>query len=71
MCHFMCFYKEENMLNIKHLTKLTAAKRRLTTFLCTLHLERFTALSAITAQAKQQHSKAASESFSLMQAKYL
>ena len=57
------------MLNIKHLTKTYGSKKAVDDL--SLHRERFTALSAITAQAKQQRSKAASESFSLMQAKYL
>lgn len=59
------------MLNIKHLTKTYGSKKAVDDLSLHIAPERFTALSAITAQAKQQHSKAASESFSLMQAKYL
>lgn len=27
MCHFMCFIRKENMLNIKHLTKTYGSKK--------------------------------------------
>lgn len=59
------------MLNIKHLTKTYGSKKAVDDL--SLHIAPGEIYGFIghNGAGKQQHSKAASESFSLMQAKYL
>jgi ABC-2 type transport system ATP-binding protein len=59
------------MLNIKHLTKTYGSKKAVDDLSLHIAPGEIYGFIGLTAQAKQQRSKAASESFSLMQAKYL